>query len=233
MRPPFSSRVALPVLILLPSAQWTVTAFNFGGGGRAVARVRIPRTHSHTSTVEMATPTAWWSSWRIPKTSSGSAKFLPSSACFNGIGLADTDGRFPSSEINTPAAAVEAGAQQRPQQQQSPHLKIRYSQRYSTALGSASGSSSPADDSVQQYPQTPQESFGRNPSAVSPSPPPQLSAVEASLQKWCDRGTSAFPAWVLGAAMLGLWQPRTMAWFGGNLITAALVTTMVRKVDEV
>ncbi|CAM9928228.1 unnamed protein product [Sphacelaria rigidula] len=207
MRPIFSSRIALQVLILLPSEQWTVTAFNFGGGGRAVARVRIPVTHSHTPTVEIITTTAWWSSWRIPKGSSGSIKLLPSLTCFNGM-----------------------EAQQQPQQ--GPPLNTRYSRRYSTTLGSASGSSSLADESMEQYPQASQGWLGGSPSAVSPSPPPPLSAVEASLQKWCDRGTSAFPAWVLGAAMLGLWQPGTMTWFGGDLITAALVTTMVSKLDE-
>lgn len=45
----------------------------------------------------------------------------------------------------------------------------------------------------------------------------------------CDRGTSAFPLWVLGAAMVGMWRPATLAWFGADFITAALATTMVRE----
>lgn len=85
--------------------------------------------------------------------------------------------------------------------------------RYDTALGEKSSVSS-ADDMLQQPPL---------PASSS------LSAMETRAQRWCDRGTSAFPAWVLGAAMLGLWRPKTMAWFGGDLITGALATTMVRK----
>lgn len=51
---------------------------------------------------------------------------------------------------------------------------------------------------------------------------------ESSLQRWCDRATSAFPLWVLASAVLGMTRPTTLTWFGGNLITAALATTMVR-----
>lgn len=43
----------------------------------------------------------------------------------------------------------------------------------------------------------------------------------------CDRGTSAFPFWVLGAAALGLWRPAALAWMKSDLITIALATTMV------
>ena len=45
----------------------------------------------------------------------------------------------------------------------------------------------------------------------------------------CDRATSLFPAWVLGAAALGMCRPATLAWFSGSFITAALATTMVFK----
>lgn len=45
----------------------------------------------------------------------------------------------------------------------------------------------------------------------------------------CDRATSLFPAWVLGAAALGMFRPATLAWFDGSFITAALATTMVNK----
>ncbi|CAM9674266.1 unnamed protein product [Ascophyllum nodosum] len=70
---------------------------------------------------------------------------------------------------------------------------------------------------------------------ASPVPPPsttvpeasKLEAFEAFVQKWCDRGTSAFPLWVLGAAAVGLWRPAALEWFGADLITAALATTMV------
>ncbi|CAM9827351.1 unnamed protein product [Pylaiella littoralis] len=52
-------------------------------------------------------------------------------------------------------------------------------------------------------------------------------AFEAVLQKWCDRATSLFPAWVLGAAALGIIRPTALAWFNSGFITAALATTMV------
>lgn len=57
----------------------------------------------------------------------------------------------------------------------------------------------------------------------------KLGEFEAGVQKWFDRATSAFPLWILGAALLGLTRPATMAWFGGDAITCALATTMVRQ----
>ncbi|CAN0085353.1 unnamed protein product [Scytosiphon promiscuus] len=55
----------------------------------------------------------------------------------------------------------------------------------------------------------------------------RLRAFETVVQKWCDRATSLFPAWVLGAAVLGMCRPAALAWFNSGLITAALATTMV------
>ncbi|CAN0268797.1 unnamed protein product, partial [Hapterophycus canaliculatus] len=43
----------------------------------------------------------------------------------------------------------------------------------------------------------------------------------------CDRATSFFPAWVLGAAAVGMCKPAALVWFDSGLITAALATTMV------
>ena len=43
----------------------------------------------------------------------------------------------------------------------------------------------------------------------------------------CDRCTSAFPLWVLGAAVVGVCRPAALVWFHSGLITAALATTMV------
>eukprot|EP00904_Undaria_pinnatifida_P004837 jgi/Undpi1/1483/HiC_scaffold_11.g04873.m1 len=69
-------------------------------------------------------------------------------------------------------------------------------------------------------------------STDTPAPPAaatrtRLQALETSVQKWCDRGTSAFPLWVLGAAVVGVYRPAALVWFNSSLITAALATTMV------
>ncbi|CAN0327050.1 unnamed protein product [Ectocarpus fasciculatus] len=55
----------------------------------------------------------------------------------------------------------------------------------------------------------------------------RLQAFESTVQKWCDRATSLFPAWVLGAAAVGMLRPAALSWFNSGLITAALATTMV------
>ncbi|CAB1113112.1 unnamed protein product [Ectocarpus sp. CCAP 1310/34] len=55
----------------------------------------------------------------------------------------------------------------------------------------------------------------------------RLQAFEYAVKKWCDRATSLFPAWVLGAAAVGMLRPAALSWFNSGLITAALATTMV------
>ncbi|CAM9505006.1 unnamed protein product [Ectocarpus sp. 12 AP-2014] len=55
----------------------------------------------------------------------------------------------------------------------------------------------------------------------------RLQAFESTVKKWCDRATSLFPAWVLGAAAVGMVRPAVLSWFNSGLITAALATTMV------
>eukprot|EP00903_Cladosiphon_okamuranus_P006064 g5979.t1 len=73
---------------------------------------------------------------------------------------------------------------------------------------------------------------GTSPSAASASATggeraPKTQSIVTVVQKWCDRTTSLFPAWVLGAAALGMFRPAALAWFNDTFITAALATTMV------
>lgn len=50
---------------------------------------------------------------------------------------------------------------------------------------------------------------------------------ESKVTSVFDKATTAFPFWVVGAALLGFFRPQTLAWFSGDCITYALATTMI------